>query len=291
MWMKSFRWCGLAVILAAGVCVAQEREEPVDREKGRNRPRRFAERPGRMDWKARLDRMTEELKLDEDQQTQVRELLKAHGEMSREFRKGDRYTPEEREKMNEFREAMRAARKAEDEQQVEELLQQRRAMMQERDKRIAPIREKRAAAEKELHGHLLSVMREDQKAGFEEIWEKMRWDRSHFGTPRNPRVLKRAVDRLPDLAPEQKQEIAELFDAFKKATRETERRSREYQTLLRKLHGDVLKVLTVEQREQVTKETLGRRGGPEGRLERGKRHRGRRGADRRGDERGNDGDD
>ncbi len=276
MTVKSIRWCGVAVILAASVCLAQE---PPEATGGKDEPERAGRRErgrrgDRQNPRSQMDRLIKKLKLDEEQQSQTRALYETHKKQMGEVRDSLRPTPETREKMKGFREEMRAAREANDEARVKQLREEMRAVQEERRARLAPLHEKREAARKELHDGLLAVMHEDQKEPFEELWKKMHEDRGPRPSLRDPRMLKAAVDKLSDVTSEQQEQLDALFAAFMKDSRDVEKKSKEHKKLSGKLYGNVMQVLTPEQQERITKQMRGRRH-REGRRERRGEHRGK----------------
>ncbi|MBN2560925.1 MAG: hypothetical protein JXQ75_08345 [Phycisphaerae bacterium] len=278
MFTQCFRWGGVALVLAASICVAQEKPEGGDKPQmkrgdkpeARRGDRRTMEGPVRRDPQAQADRLIKELGLDEGQQAQVRKIFEeCHGKMA-ELREALRLPPEAVEKMKKLRDEMKAAREDGNEERMRDLSDQMRAVHEERRKAMEPVREEMGAIQEKQYESLLAVMREDQKPRFEDWWEEWIGSRQPFSVQRSPRALKAAVGKLPDLTAEQKEQIDELFAAFKKAVRDADQKSPEYKKSTEKLYDDVIKVLTPEQQQTVEKKLRGR-GGPEG----GRRHHGR----------------
>jgi len=176
------------------------------------------------------------------------------------LREGYRPSPELREKMNEHREAMLAAREAGDEDKLREIRQQMRALQEERRQAMAPMREKMEALQTAHHDELLAIMHKDQKERFEKLWNERMKPRGFGGPRRSAHALKTVVKKLPDLTSEQEQQIEALFTQYKEATREMERRSLEHRKLTSRLYDDVVKLLTPEQQKVVEENLRGRRG-------------------------------
>jgi len=256
------RWVAyslMAGLLAGTMAWGQEPPPPPD---GGPRPGRGErgegrgwQRPGReRSAEAQIERLIQELKLDEQQTAEVRRIYKEHEEKMREIHESFRQDPEEMEQMTRLREEMRAAREADDREKIQEVRKKMQAVQEQRRAKMAPLREKLLAADAERHERLLAVMRPDQKPAFERIWQEWTQFQRPFVSLRNPRVLKEIVDKLPDLSLEQREQLEPLFREFQKAAREREDQSAEFRRLSAKLYEDVTRLLTPEQRAEVDRQ-------------------------------------
>lgn len=270
MLTRCITMAGVLLMLAAGVCLAQEGPG------GRGGPRRGPGGPGGPggdfrrfpmpgDWKAKLEKMTADLKLDQTQQAECEKIFQNHEKKLRELNEQFRPAPEEIEKLRALREAIQAARAAGNEEESRRLREQMRALQEERVARLKPIQEKVAAAQKEQHDALLAQLRPDQKEKFETLWKE--WEENPSGpefTQRSPQALRRILERVTDLTADQKAQIDQIFEEFKKSTREQDRESPEFRKLTDKLYAEVKAALTPEQQEKVAELLSGRRPGGRG---------------------------
>lgn len=284
------RWvayCLMAWLMAGSVAWAQE-PPPGDgprQGRGEGRDERGGWRgPRERGPEAQIERLIQELKLDEQQTAEVRKIYKEHEEKMREIHESFRQDPEEIEKMTQLREEMRAARDSDDREKVQEVRKKMQEVQAERRTKMAPLREKLLAADAERHDRLLAVMHPDQKPAFEKLWEEWTQFQRPFISLRNPRVLKDIVDKLPDLSAEQKEQVEPLFREFQKAARDQDDQSAEFRRLSAKLYDDVTKLLTPEQKAEVDKQLRdrGELRGRERRMERDRPDGEPRGPGRRG---------
>jgi len=292
--MLTKRWFAtvLTMLLATTVAMAQDRpneggsdqDQPPRRER-RQRPAGDQDRPGPggrfggfagRGMEEQIKAITEQLKLDEQQQASVKEMVDAHMKKVQELQEANRPSEEEMAKMREFREAMRAAREANDENKMQELRDQMQESNKGQRERMTAMREKTDALNKELHDGLAGIMHEDQKEAFEKAWNE-RMNRQRGPANVDPRQLKRVVDGLEGMSTQQKDQIQALFTAHQEKTRELSEKPRELQQANRKLYEDVIAVLDDAQKAKVQREVQAR-GGERGRFDRegGDRPRGRR---------------
>ena len=243
------------------------RAEGEDRGEGRRGGRRGMEMR-RFDPKAELAQMTEKLKLDEAQQTSIGKLLEEHQSKMTEQREKMRPSEEEQAKMGELRDEMQAAREAGDDAKVQEL---RGKMRETMGARMEGMRKTMEENQKALHDGIVTQLREDQKADFTKLWQERSERRRGPGGPdRGPAALKSIVDKLDDLTADQKQQLEVLFKTFRESTKDQS--GPPSPEVGRKLHEDVMGVLTEGQKEKVQKTLEGqRRRGGEGRPRRGDR--------------------
>jgi len=234
------------------------RAEGGERGEGRRGPGRPGFGPQRFDPKAELIQLTEKLKLDEGQQAAIGKILEDHEKVMTEQREKMRPTDEQREKMEAMREEMRAAREAGDETKMQELRGQMREAM---GGRMEEMRKTMEANQKAMHDGIVAQLREDQKPEFDKMW-KARMERRGPGGPggpdRGPAALKSIVDKLEDLTTDQKAQIETLFNAFRESQKD--KSGRPNPEVNRKLHDDVMGVLTEGQKATVEKALEGQRG-------------------------------
>lgn len=304
MLRKLFPTGVLALTFAAGICLADPPADTGGKEGGgkdgdkagqrEGRPRRIGGEgrgeggrrrgeggPMRFDPKAELTRMTETLKLDEDQQATIGKVLENAQTKMTEQREKMRPSDDERAKMDAMREEMRAAREAGDDAKVQELRERMRESM---GPRMEESRKAMDEIHKTLHDGIVAQLRDDQKPQFETMWaERMAMRRGGPGGPdgpggpnRGPLALKAIVDKLDDLTADQKQQIETLFTTFRDANKD--KSARPSPEAAKKLQADVMAVLTDGQKAKVEKTLSGNRRGPggpgEGRGERPRRPRG-----------------
>ncbi len=259
--------------MTAGVGLAQEEggQGPEGRgEKGRMRPGKFDHGVGAVKL------LTRKLNLDETQQAEFERLFKEHAESEAELRSAYMPSDEMREKMQQIREEIMAAREAGDTEKLEELKTVMREMLEEQKAGREPLRQKMSESMVQLHDKLLVLLNDDQKGDFEEVWETKIARRLGPAepSPRRPQALKAAIGKLKDITPEQKEQIQILFEEFRKSEREAgtdEEKPKQGKKLekkrIKQLYKDVLAVLTPEQRSEVEKK-LTHWGGPKGEKQR-----------------------
>lgn len=298
MFRRLFATSAFALCVFSTLCLAQpvpdgggdKGDQPAgDREGGRRRfraeggprgegfrgpggPRGFEMR--RFDPKAELAQMTEKLKLDEAQQASIGKLLEDHQAQMEAQREKMRPSDEERAKMDEMREEMQAAREAGDDAKMQELRGKMRETMGSRMEEMRKIME---ANQKALHDGIEAQLREDQKVEFGKMWQERmarRGPGGRGGPDRGPAALKSIVDKLDDLTADQKAQLEVVFKNFRDATKDQS--GPPSPQVGRKLHEDVMAILTDGQKEKVEKALEGQRPrrDREGRGDRPRRPRG-----------------
>jgi hypothetical protein len=285
------------MLLAAGLCFAQEAQppqvpQPPPVPQNPAEPGQEAQPAVPQDGKAPapapedlLGRLTRELKLDDAQQAEFKRLLDEQREGEFKLRTSSGPSQEFVERVQKTREEMKKARDAGDMERMKQLREELMAANKEREAQMAPIQEKVEELKDQIHDQLLTVLREDQKVRFEDVWDQHMGGSSgqYGGQLRNPRVLKAAVDKLRDLTPEQKQQIGQLFDDFRKAGREPQQGGQQQagqqqggqqqggaknrRDMTKKLYDDVVAQLTPEQKAAVEKALQGS-AGPRGQQKR-----------------------
>lgn len=237
------------VLLSSAIAMAQpSRPERPGRDRdGARRVRDF----GPAQPQRALERMKQELKLDDDQYQRAQPLFAEFASSVRALRDSAPRSPDEADKYRAMREEIQAAREADDQEKMQEILGRMRTMREERDQMMEPIRRQVQAAQKQLHDQMLPILREDQKARFKRIWEE-----EFEGKPRpriqrvDPRVLKSIVDELSGLSADQKREIDQAFRAYREETRKPDLDDATKATLERTLGQDVFAALNDEQSQQ-----------------------------------------
>ncbi|HVP13479.1 MAG TPA: hypothetical protein VMV94_20060 [Phycisphaerae bacterium] len=264
MMLKGWRWGGVVVLVTAGMCLAQEPQGAGNQPPGAGgQPQ--GQKPQGAEMRGRhgggpenlLQRLTTDLKLDEAQQGQVKDILDALRKTEYELRTSVTVPQELVERMKKAREDMRQASEAGDQERKNQLRGELMAMQKEREESMKPVQEKIEQNQEQFHDQILAVLRDDQKERFEEIWdEHMATSESSGGAARNPRMLKAQVDKLRDLTPDQKKQLDKLFEDFRKAGREQQQQQQGLKgrkDLTKKLYDDVIALLTPEQKEKLEK--------------------------------------
>lgn len=219
----------------------------------------LAPRPMMGNIRGFVERMKTDLALDANQQTAVQELVDVYDKRMQDLRNDMRQTPEQIKQMADLRDKMKKANEANDQDAIkavsEEMQQLRKAQMDH----IGPARERMAKTQDELKEKLRAVLREDQRAGFDKLWDENMTQGARSRV--NPRMLKSMIDRLTDLSAEQKQQISELMKRSDEAVRSqkdlapAQREAQNQRTC-----DSLLAVLTPEQREKVQARIEGRPG-------------------------------
>lgn len=254
-------WTGLMVLMVGVLCPAQE--PPA---KGPSAPPAAADKRNRRTFHPEdpnflLEKMTAELKLDETQQEAVSKILKDHMASMTELRQSAQSQPSEGyQKMREVSDELRAAREANDMDKVRQLSEQLRQLGQEQQARLAPLRQKMAESQDKLRSDLITVLHDDQKSGFEKLWDERMARRSPYrGPERSAQTLKSMTDRLPALSAEQSQQIEQLFRQHAEAAKSTKKGSAAEKLLVNKLYDGVMAVLTPQQRSLLESQLNGPR--------------------------------
>lgn len=238
-------------------------------------PRRFAMgNDGRM-LQMRVDRISKELELTADQQTQMNQIVEKHRKAL--MAPGGGTDDKAGEKMKELTTQLTDATKAHDDAKANEI----RAKMRDI---IRTHQEASAAAWDAFYADVATILTPDQKTKFETM-------KAQFGPSRpgdrmgmmNPRVLRQQVMQLKSLTAEQKAKIEALFDQFRESMRAPARGpargadegrkagANNRGAAARKLSEDVMNELTKDQKEELKKnmEKAGAQGGRFGRGGRG----------------------
>lgn len=267
MWRQRARLVVWIVALPAAfrsVAVAQERSTPSEQSpptttNPMSLEHRIPQPVGWTDPTFILDSMTEELRLDESQRQTSRQLLIDYRARQIAIRKSFQPPSEDLDRTRQLLAEMRVAQENQDEAKIKELTEKLRQLRAEQESLLAPLRRQLQEAQEALHRDLLTLMREDQKEGFERIWhERMIERRGYSGRVRSPKALKDAVDKLNDLTPDQREQIQALFKEHMESERRTGITAGARDRLASRLYDAVIGLLTPEQRKEVTTMLAGR---------------------------------
>jgi len=258
----SLRISFVTVPLATSLCTAQPMPVgggSVDRPGMYDRP----EGTSIADPKAFAERLARELKLDSAQREQVDRIMKEEQEELARLRQAMAVPAETRARMERLREQMAEAQG--DADKLRELARAQQEIRREHMARVEPIRRRMAQRNQDLRAVLLNVMRAEQKADFERLYdEELSYGGRGRMAARDPRRLRIAVERLQDLTPDQRKRVEQLYEEFRKQDRETKGDEALRQRISDRLVDQVLQLLTPEQRETV-QARLNPRGSPLGR--------------------------
>lgn len=243
----------LLILFVASFCQAQPDRGP----RGRGGPRDGARRanpfgpprPAQI-----LTRIEKELPLKSDQTAKAKELFDTYEATVKSLREEYRGSNDDAEKWKGFREEMQAARAAGDQEKVREILERMRAARTEQDARLAPVRQQVESAEKNLKDGMLALLAENQKPGFERIWEEEFGGKRRARVPvADPKVLKSVVDDMKGLSSQQKEKIEAAFKTYFENTRgeDVDKAVKAAQT--RRLSEDVFSVFDEEQGREAQK--------------------------------------
>ncbi len=216
-------------------------------------------RQNRVDLQIR--RLVQALKLDETQVEQVRGILQKEDEAIRALNANDAVPQELRDQIQAVANESGEAREAGDTERLKELHEKRLELGRKAREFGMPALEEARALREISREQILTVLRADQIESFDRYWEKnmTRGPRSSGGA-RNPALLKRLVDRLPDLTVQQKNQVDALFKAHVSGANPSWRDPRVARVQLDKLFDDVYAVLT-ERQKKVIQEKVERRPG------------------------------
>ena len=252
--MSASRMVVIVLLLMPSLCTAQEPPplpvEPGRPERVERAPGLLAGRMGMADPGRVAEQMKTELNLDASQTGELTKIVEEQRKLVAQMQEQMRPTPETMKKQKEMADKMRRAREANNQAEIKEASDQLQALRKDNEDRIRPAREKMTQSTEALHDKLKSILREDQKEGFERIWEAQK--AGPYGRrimSQNPRVLHAAIGRLTDLTAGQKTQVEELFKQNEAATKD--QRGTAAEPLNQKLYDAVMALLTPEQREKV----------------------------------------
>lgn len=262
----SFLVCMVAILALPVSLAAQPPDEPshgkapVATPPSPNDPTRRVARP--VTWTDptyMLDTMTETLGLDEKQRQESKRFLTEYRARQVEIRQSFQPPTEDTDRTRQVMSEMRAAQESNDEAKIKEATEKMRQLRAESEERLAPLRQKLADAQTDLHRQLRELMRPDQVEGFERIWQERMVDRSGYrGRVRSPQALKAAVEKLKDRSPEQDAQLDSIFKEHMESERKAGEDPVAKDRLASRLYDAVMGILSPEQRQQVTVLLMGR---------------------------------
>lgn len=270
MLTKSLKLSVLVMLLAAGVCLAQEKP---DREKKREgRPGREERAPrlnqaGIRNPEKLLEQMKEELKLTDSQQSEAKKIVDEYSADVKTLRDSAKPPAEMGAKYQEWRKQLDEARAAKDNARMQQILDQMKEDRKQREAAEAPIREAIEKSTKNLHDRLATMLGEKQKVAFEGLWQDAVQGRSGGPSRINPSQLRSVVMKLPDLSEDQKKQVEDTLKASEKEVAEAKTPA-DRNRVSKKLYDDVLALLNPAQQEKVKGEMNSR--GPRARGGEGK---------------------
>lgn len=213
----------------------------------------------RNDPMALLDLFTEELNLDEPQRQETNRLLGENRRKLLEVRASFKPPAEGMDQTRALVERLRLAKQAGDAEAVRVATDQLREIQKQRESELAPMREKMADIQQELHDQIAALLRDDQKQKFEKLWmERMGQNAAFRGRVRSPQALKAMVDRLPGLTEDQKTQIDQQFRNYHESVKDQPSSSQAREQSTKLLYDSVMVLLTTEQRETITQQMAGR---------------------------------
>lgn len=222
-------------------------------------PRPFPRRISPMDPTGLLHVMKEQLGLDQTQEAAVQQLLEGHRAQVEEVRKSLTPPPETADATRDILTKMRDAQAKGDHALVRQYTDELRKLREETNSRIGPMRERFEQLQTQLHDKLAGLLRDEQKAGFERIWEERMIRTPPRPAAQNTRLLRMLVDRLSDLSSDQKQKMQDLnkqyTDAMKEAGRDPGARERAEQAY----HDAVMALLLPAQKSEIERQMEQRR--------------------------------
>lgn len=260
MLTKSIRLGGWVLLIAAGVCLAQEKPERGDKREGR---RQREDRPPRLNQagirnpEKLLDAMKDELKLTDSQQSEAKKIVDEYSADVKTLRDSAKPPAEMGNKYNEWRKQLDEARAANDQARMQQILDQMKEDRKQRETAEAPVREAIERSTKNLHDRLAAMLGEKQKVGFEGLWQDAVQGRSSGPGRINPNQLKSAVMKLPDITDDQKKQAEDLFKAGEKEIADA-KSPVDRNRVSKKLYDDVLALLNPTQQEKIKGEMSSR---------------------------------
>jgi tellurite resistance protein len=214
------------------------------------------------------------LNLDEQQASQVSQMIREHEAKVAGLRASLAPSQTNLTRMRELRQQISQISESGDEAGQAPALAELKALRQAQEDAQAAIRQAVGVAEEDLENRITGILREDQRAALEELWQAELVPAKAERPERiEPRLLRSLVERLTGLTDEQKATINGCFKGFDEASAAAQAETREASE--KKLTADVLAALTPpqaerltmlfqrhEQRHRPTAKSTGRPGGP-----------------------------
>jgi Spy/CpxP family protein refolding chaperone len=157
----------------------------------------------RTDVNQQMEKLTKELTLTQEQQTQIRKLMTDYQEQMREQMR--KLMSENGEKLKALRKQIDEARAAGDREKLKTLEAQRRELTGE---------EKTAAARQKLITNIEAQLTADQKTKFEQIKDEVFPTGRRFSLQEHPEMLLKAVEAA-NVSQEKQQKIKSIVDEWK----------------------------------------------------------------------------
>lgn len=281
----------IMIMCILGICVwlspaaAQETTgEAPGREGVERKPAERGERPGSVyrqglyrDTQEQLEDLKSSVGIDGAQEKDIGDALKAFEARRDEIH--DEYSaqpPDEQNKIRAIREARAKALTEQDREGLKMADDELTALRSSRRERYEAGNKLLREEEQKLHDRISGLLREDQKAKFEQYWDNQLVGRyKRQGPTRNPRALKTFVERLPSYTSQQREYVEALFKAYQAEERDLkpgDDRKPAWMKRTEKLYDEVYAVLSDEQKKAVDEKLQGSGG---------KRRAGRAGGDER----------
>ncbi len=268
---------GITLVLGIGVRLSPAAaQETAGEAPGKERVERKAaergERPASVyrlglyrDTQEQLEDMKVAVGLDGVQEKEIGDALKAfeakRDEIHKEF---SAQSPDEQDKIRAIREARVKAHADQDHEALKKSEDELAALRVARRERYEAGNKLIREQEKSLHDRIAGLLREDQKAKFEQYWEDQLASRyQRQGPTRHPRALKTFVERLPSFTEQQRDYVEALFKAYQAEQRNLkpgEDRKPNWIKRTEKLYDDVYAVLSDEQKKEVDEKLQGSSG-------------------------------
>lgn len=257
-----FRTCCAVLVILVTTCVGVG--QPQGDSKQTDRPDELRGQ-GKSDPQQRVDaqtrRLVRELKLDEAQAEQIREILRKEDEAFRELNVSESVPQQLRDQIQSVAREFGEAREAGDTERAKQLREQQLELGRKVRESGMAVREKVEALREISRAEILTILRNDQIESFNAYWEKnMSRGSGASSRARNPALLKRLVERLPDLTVGQKKQVDDLFKVHAIDAHTTGNVPRAPRARINKLFEDVYAVLTDKQKK-VIQEKIERRPG------------------------------
>jgi hypothetical protein len=223
----------LAGVLVASAAWAQEAQP------GRGGKERKAGR-GAGDPLTNVEKLTETLKLDAGQQTQLKQLITEYQQAQK---AAQEKTPQDiRDKEQSLRDQMKQARQAKDREKMKELEKQYAEL-----RKTNPATAEMGKLRQQLVGEIEKILRDDQKQEFRKLYPPK------VPALANGKLLEEALNTL-QLRADQQTTISALLDRYKTDLRALPKGQRGAAVELnQKLADEVLKVLDQTQKDQLMK--------------------------------------
>ncbi len=226
-------------LLATSVAWAQA-NAPAQGKEGKGRHRQGKGAPA--DALTNIDKLTEALKLDATQQTQIKQIL---AEFEEAKKTAESKTPQDvRNRRNELLQQMREAQRNRDKQKTQEIGKQLRELG-----KTDPAMSEMAGLRSQLTQEIEKVLREDQKQEFRKL---IPGARKGGASLRSPQMMRMCLAKL-QLRPDQKAEIAKIEQASRDAYKALDKGAgpAKKAEIGQKYYDDVMKVLDAAQKQQL----------------------------------------